>query len=49
MQQAAVDLFIEEAQRGKDRCTIYTVDWKLFGSDWRRVARRDFRIVPCNP
>lgn len=41
------DVFVEESQRGKPRCTIYKLDWKQSGGAWRRVARRDFRIVPC--
>ncbi len=44
-----VDVFVEESQRGKERCTIYKLDFQLFGNEWRRVARRDFRIVACNP
>ena len=42
-----VDVFVEESQRGKERCTIYKLDFKQFGNDWRRTARHDFRIVPC--
>jgi hypothetical protein len=42
-----VDAWIEESQRGKARCTIYKLDFREVGGTWRRVARRDFRIVPC--
>ncbi len=41
------ELFLEESQRGKPRCTTYKIDWKDIGGSWKRVARRDFRIVPC--
>ena len=39
--------FVEESQRGKPRCTTYKLDWKDFGGSWKRIARKDFRIVPC--
>jgi hypothetical protein len=42
-----VDVFVEESQRGKERCTIYKLDFAQFGNEWRRTARRDFRIVAC--
>ena len=45
---ATVDVFVQESQRGKDRCTLYKLDWKQFGSEWKRVARRDFRIIDCS-
>ncbi len=41
------DVWVEESQRGKPRCTVYKLDWKQSGGAWRRVARRDFRIIPC--
>lgn len=44
---ATIDVFVQESQRGKDRCTLYKIDWKKFGNEWRRIARRDFRIVDC--
>jgi len=43
-----VDVFVQESQRGKDRCTLYKLDWKQFGSEWKRIARKDFRIVDCS-
>lgn len=45
----SVDVFVEESQRGKERCTTYKLDFKQFGQAWRRTSRRDFRIVPCSP
>jgi len=39
---------VTESQRGKARCVIYKIDWKASGGALRRVARKDFRIVPCN-
>jgi len=45
-----VDVSVEEIQAGGKggRCVVYKTDWKEFSGTWRRVARRDFRIVPCN-
>jgi len=48
MTLGTTDVFVQESQRGKDRCTLYKLDWKQFGSDWKRVARRDFRIIDCS-
>ena len=42
------DISVEESQNGKSRCVTYKLDWKE-SSGWRRVARRDFRIVACTP
>ncbi|MBI2392974.1 MAG: hypothetical protein HYV09_25550 [Deltaproteobacteria bacterium] len=44
---ATTDVYVEDVQRGKRRCTIYKVDWKDFDGKWRRTARRDFRVIPC--
>jgi hypothetical protein len=44
-----VDVAVEESQAGnKARCVVYKTDWKEFAGTWKRVARRDFRIVPCS-
>lgn len=48
MTLGTVDVYVQESQRGKDRCTIYKLDWKQFGNEWKRVARKDFRIVDCS-
>lgn len=42
-----VDTSVEENQNGKPRCVTYKTEWKEFDGTWRRVARKDFRIVPC--
>lgn len=49
MTKGTVDVFVEESQRGKERCTTYRLDFELFANEWRRTNRRDFRIVPCTP
>lgn len=48
LEKGTTDVYVEESQRGKARCTIYKIDWNEIGGSWRRVARRDFRIIPCN-
>lgn len=47
MTGGTTDVYVEESQRGKGRCTIYKVEWKDFDGKWRRVRRYDFRIIPC--
>lgn len=47
MAGGTTDVYVEETQRGKGRCTIYKVEWKDFDGKWRRVRRYDFRIIPC--
>lgn len=42
------DIAVEEQQAGANRCVVYKLDWKELSGSWRRVARRDFRIVPCS-
>lgn len=44
---ATTDIAVEEQQAGANRCVVYKLDWKEISGSWRRVARRDFRIVPC--
>lgn len=49
--KGTVDVAVEEAQAGgkaASRCVVYKTDWQEFDGTWRRVARRDFRIVPCS-
>jgi hypothetical protein len=43
------DIAVEELQAGgkMSRCVTYKLDWKEVGGTWRRMARRDFRIVAC--
>lgn len=43
------DMAVEELQSGgkTSRCVTYKLDWKELSGAWRRVARRDFRIVAC--
>ncbi|MBI2390632.1 MAG: hypothetical protein HYV09_13665 [Deltaproteobacteria bacterium] len=41
------DISVEEQQAGANRCVVYKLDWKELSGSFRRVARRDFRIVPC--
>ena len=43
-----IDTSVEENQNGKARCVTYKGEWKEFDGAWRRVARKDFRIVPCS-
>lgn len=44
------DISVEELQAGGkvSRCVVYKLDWKESSGSFRRVARRDFRIVPCS-
>lgn len=43
------DMSVEELQSGgkTTRCVTYKTDWREINGAWRRVARRDFRIVAC--
>jgi hypothetical protein len=44
-----VSVNARDSARGKERCTSFKLDFKQFGTnDWRRVARRDFAVVPCS-
>lgn len=43
------DVAVEESQNGKARCVVYKLDWQQLSGSWRRVARKDFRIVACTP
>ncbi|MGZ3418045.1 MAG: hypothetical protein ACXWUG_03205 [Polyangiales bacterium] len=47
IETGTVDVAVEESQRGKPRCITYKIDWKEQSGAWRRVLRKDFRIVPC--
>jgi hypothetical protein len=47
MTSGTVDVFVEELQAGKSRCVTYKLDWKDFAGTFKRVARRDFRVVSC--
>jgi hypothetical protein len=42
-----VDVAVDESQRGKPRCVIYKLEWREQSGTWKRVNRKDFRIVPC--
>lgn len=48
MTTGTTEMLVEESQNGKSRCVTYKLDWKELSGTWRRVARRDFRIVACS-